>query len=90
MSQSDESASDDAMGTEVADWFAKSTLRIALTVIGLVIILFALGQAVGFDLLGVVVDFLGSTTGRWLVVAFFGLLLIVAALRGFDSGTNDE
>lgn len=71
--------------TDVAGWFAASTFRVALAIIGLVLLLFALGQAVGFDLLGLVADALSSRLGRWLAVAFFALILIVVAVRGFDT-----
>lgn len=70
-----------AAGTE--EWFAASTLRIALAIVGLVIVLFALGQAVGVNLLGMLADALNTQVGRWLVVAFFGLMLIALAIRGF-------
>lgn len=72
------------------EWFAESTLRIALAVFGFVLLLFALGQAVGIDLLGMVVSALSSQMGRWLVVAFFALAIIVVAVRGFGPGTSAE
>lgn len=71
-------------GGDSGEWFAVSTLRIALATAGFVILLFALGQAVGFDLLGAIVDALTSQLGRWLVVAFFAVVLIAVAARGFD------
>jgi Na+-transporting NADH:ubiquinone oxidoreductase subunit NqrD len=67
---------------------AVSTLRIGLAILGFVLLLFALGQAVGFDLLGTVVDALTSRIGRWLVVAFFALLIIAVAAWGFDGWTE--
>lgn len=63
-------------------WFANATVRLGLTLIGLVLLLFALGQAFGLPLLDVVADALTTHTGAWLAVAFFALLLIVAAQRG--------
>ena len=66
------------------EWFAESTLRIALAVFGFVLLLFALGRAVGIDLLGMVVDALATRMGRWLLVAFFALAIILMAVRGFD------
>lgn len=75
-------------GEGAAERLATSTLRIGLTLIGLVLLLFALGQAVGVDLLELVVDALSTRVGRWLAVAFFALVLIVVALRGF--GTKPE
>lgn len=76
---------DPAAGEETAEWFAASTLRIGLAIIGFVLLLFALGQAVGLDLLGLVVEALNTRVGRWLMVAFFALLLIMIALRGFTT-----
>lgn len=63
------------------DWFAATTLRTGLAVVGFVLLLFALGQAVGLPLLGMAADALSSETGRWLVVALFALLLIAIAGR---------
>ncbi|WP_227354360.1 hypothetical protein [Haladaptatus salinisoli] len=65
-----------------SDWLAKTGLLSGLAVVGFALLLFALGQVVGFDLLGLVVDALSSQTGRWLVVALFALLLIGVAERG--------
>lgn len=73
-----------------SEWFAESTLRIALAVFGFVLLLFALGQAVGIDLLGMVVSALSTQMGRWLVVAFFALAILVVAVRGFGPGTSAE
>lgn len=83
MARTGESTSDDAEGG-TAEWFAASTLRIALAIVGFIVLLFALGQAAGVDLLGMVADALDTAIGRWLVVALFGLLLIALALRGFS------
>lgn len=71
-------------GDEFSRWVAESALRIALTLVGLVLLVYALGRAVGVDLLAIVVDALLSPVGRWIVVAFFALLLIVVAQRGFQ------
>jgi hypothetical protein len=65
-----------------SSWLARTGLLIGLIAIGFVLLLFALGQAVGFDLLGLFADAVSSQTGRWLVVAFFALLLIGVAERG--------
>ncbi|QLG29025.1 hypothetical protein HUG10_16425 [Halorarum halophilum] len=70
-------------GGETAERFAASSFRIGLAFLGIVLLLFALGQAVGVDLLGMVGDALATEVGRWLVVAFFALVLIAVALRGF-------
>lgn len=67
-------------------WFANAAVRTGLTLIGVVLLLFALGQAVGLPLLDLFADAISSETGRWLVVAFFALLLIGAAQRGLPTG----
>jgi hypothetical protein len=67
------------------EWFASTAVRAGLTVIGLVLLLFALGQAVGLPLLELVASALTSQTGQWLVVAFFAVLLIGAAQKGIPT-----
>lgn len=67
-------------------WFASTAVRIGLTIIGIVILLFALGQAVGLPLLELATDALTSQTGQWLVVAFFAILLIGAAQKAVPTG----
>lgn len=73
-------------------WLAGSALRAGLLLVGIVLLLFAVGQAVGLNLLGqtargltLFVNELGQAlstqTGMWLVVAFLALLLILFALR---------
>lgn len=62
-------------------WLANTAVRSGLTLIGLVVLLFALGQAVGIPLLEMATDALTSQTGQWLVVAFFAILLIGAAQK---------
>lgn len=73
---------------DVGEWFAASTLRIGLAIIGIFLLLFALGQAVGVPLLGMVADALATRVGRWLAVAVFALLLIVVAMRGVGTSTD--
>lgn len=63
--------------------FATSAVRIALVLVGLVITVFALGQAVGVDFLGMIADALSTQTGQWLLVALVGIALIVVAQRSF-------
>lgn len=69
-------------GGRFSAWLASAAVRLGLTVIGVVVLVFALGQAVGVDLLEMFAEALSSQTGRWLVVAFFAVLLIAAAQRG--------
>ena len=74
-------------GVEAATaWVATTAVRTGLTLIGVVLLLFALGQAVGLPLLQLVSDALTSQTGQWLVVAFFAVLLIGASRKGVPSG----
>lgn len=79
---------DDRPGDDVAGWFAASTLRVALAFVGIVLLLFALGQAVGLDLLGMVADALATEVGRWMLVAVFALVLILLAVRGFGTASR--
>lgn len=64
------------------NWLARTGMMTALALAGFLILLFALGQAFDFDLLGLFADAVSSEIGRWLVVAFFALLLIGVAERG--------
>lgn len=66
-------------------FFARGIVRMGLVVSGTVLLLFALGQAFGLDLLGMVADFLATQTGQWLAVAFFALVLISVAASGWRS-----
>lgn len=74
----------------LTEWFANTAVQAGLTIIGVVLLIFAVGQAVGLPLLEFTVDALSSQTGRWLVVAFFALAIIVVAVRGFGPGTSAE
>ena len=68
-----------------ADAVTASVIRIAVGLVGIVIVLFALGRASGVDLLGAVGEFLATPTGRWIGVAFVGLLLVALAVGGLRS-----
>lgn len=70
---------------DLAGWFASTAARVVLVIVGVVVLLFALGQLVGIDLLGLTAEALSSELGRWLLIAAFGLLLIGLAQRGFRS-----
>ena len=65
----------------VSEWLAGTAVRAGLTIIGVVLLLFAIGQAFGLPLLEFTAEALSTQTGRWLVVAFFAVLLIGAAQR---------
>ncbi|WP_238532746.1 hypothetical protein [Halalkalicoccus jeotgali] len=64
-------------------FLARGIVRTGLVVLGTVLLLFALGQAFGLDLLGALADFVGTQTGRWLAVAFFALVIISVAASGW-------
>lgn len=76
-------ATGNAGSTETADWFAESALRIGLAILGLVLVLFAVGMATGVDVLGALTEFFTSWVGRWLLVAVVGLAIVALALHGF-------
>lgn len=94
----DQSGSDGASSTDPSDtpesgasrpvesteWLTAPVIRAALGVLGVVLLLYALGRAVGVDLLGVLLDALATRVGRWLLVALFAVLLILVAVRGFE------
>lgn len=61
----------------------RTILRIGLAVLGLALLLFALGQAFGVDLLGPAVELLTTGTGRWIGVALLALVLISVATSGW-------
>lgn len=65
------------------EWLASTAVRTVLVIVGVVVLLFALGQLVGLDLLGLTAEALSSEIGRWLLLAAFALLLIALAQRGF-------
>ena len=76
-------------GSPLAGWFTETIVRAGVAIVGIVLLIFALGQAVGADLLGVFVAALTSQTGRWLAVALFAVLVIAAAFRiRFDRRTH--
>jgi hypothetical protein len=70
-------------GDEAAGWFAMSALRIGLALIGLVVLLVALGQIAGVDFIGMLADVLATSIGRWIAVAVLALVIISFAIHGF-------
>lgn len=56
-------------------------MQTLIAVVGLVVVLFALGRAVGVDLLGMVAQAVSTQTGQWLAIAFLALLVMGAAMR---------
>lgn len=69
-------------------WFASSTLRLGMVLVGIFLLLAALGQLSGIDILGETVALLGTVVGRWLLVAVVAIALIAVAVHGF-TGRSD-
>lgn len=70
------------------EWFASSTLRLGLMIVGVFLLLAALGQLSGIDILGETAALLATDVGRWLLVAIVAIALIVLAVHGF-TGRSD-
>lgn len=68
-------------GEEIVSWFTETFLRAAIAVVGLVLLLVALGQIAGVDTFSIIGSILGSNIAQWGAVALFGLLLILAASK---------
>ena len=82
-SRSNRAAESDQMG-QAFKAVAASALRVIILLLGLLLLIFASGQAVGLDLLGELSEILDTDEVRWIIVAFFGLVLVFIAIRGFD------
>jgi hypothetical protein len=67
--------------SRMGSWFASAAMRWGVILFGIVLMLFALGQAAGTNILGPIIDAMASQTGIWLIVALFALALIAAASR---------
>lgn len=64
-------------------WVASSALRIGLVFVGFFLLLAALGQLSGIDILAVTAEVLGTETGQWLLVAVVAMAMIAIAVHGF-------
>lgn len=71
-------------GEQLVGWFTETMLRAAVAIVGLVLLLVALGQMVGVDTIGLIGDALSTPVVQWGLVAVFALLLIVAAGKKWD------
>lgn len=74
-----------ASATDAIDWLALSVVRLGLAVLGVVLVLYAVGMLTGVDALDVAYDALGSEMGRWIAVAVVGVFLLLVAIGGFGS-----
>lgn len=75
--------------TGVVDWVTETFLRTAVAVLGLLLLLFALGQIAGFDTIGALADLLSTEVVQWTLVAVFALLLIVVASKNWNINTSN-
>lgn len=62
---------------------AASTVRILLGILGLMLLLFAIGQVMGFDAMALLSDALDTPEARWMLVALFAVIMIALSIRGF-------
>lgn len=68
---------------DAVEVIATSTIRILLGVLGVLLLLFALGQVMGFDAMAMLSDALDTQEARWMLVALFALVMIALSIRGF-------
>ena len=76
---------DRGVGTEVAGWFGETLVRTVVALFGVALLLFALGRITDVNLLDQVVGVLDSGIAAWLLLAFFGLLLVLAASKSWGN-----
>ncbi|SDJ90529.1 hypothetical protein SAMN04515672_1776 [Natronorubrum texcoconense] len=62
-------------------WVVSTVMQTLVAIVGLVVVLFALGQAIGTDLLGMTAQALSTQTGQWLVIAVVAFIGMGAAMR---------
>lgn len=77
-------------GDRIAGWFTETAVRGGIALLGVALVLLAVGQIVGIEILGNLVEFLTSSLGAWLIVGLLGLLLIVAASRSWNLTSSME
>lgn len=69
-------------------WLASSALRLGMVLVGVFLLLAALGQLSGIDILGEIAALLGTDVGGWLLVGVVAIALIAVAVHGF-TGRSD-
>jgi hypothetical protein len=67
-----------------AEWVASTALRLGLAILGIALLVFAVGQILDVPLFDVLDDALSSQVVLWIVVGLFALLLLGLAARGFS------
>lgn len=70
-------------GSKAVSWFTETFLRAGIAIIGVVLLLVAVGQMAGVDTFSIVGSILSSNLAQWAAVAIFGLLLVVAASKSW-------
>ena len=73
----------------LVNWFTETFLRAAVAILGLLLLLVALGQIAGVDMIGALGDLLATEVFQWVLVAVFALLLIVAASKSWNIRTSN-
>lgn len=79
-----ESAEGVTAGDRIAGWLTETAVRAVIALLGVALVLLAIGEIAGVPLLSMLVEFLTSSLGVWLIVAVLGLLLIVAASKSWN------
>lgn len=81
-------AGESQSGGGLTQWASQSVLRLGLGLVGVVILLVAVGELVGLNLLSWVVEALSTPAGWWIAVGVVALVLILVAVRGFGVATR--
>lgn len=77
-------------GDRIASRFTETAVRGGIALLGVALVILAIGEIVGIPLLSMFVDFLTSSLGVWLFVAAIGLMLIAAASRSWSLTSSME
>lgn len=77
-----------SLGEEIAGWFTETIVRAVVAVFGIALLLLAIGQIFGANVLGAVAEFMTSGIGGWLLVGFLALMLIVAAGKNWRASRH--
>lgn len=73
-----------AQSAKAVSWFTETFLRAAIAIIGVVLLLVALGQMAGVDTFSIIGSVLGTEIAQWGAVAVFAILLVVAASKSWS------
>lgn len=70
-------------GSKAVSWFTETFLRAGIALIGVVLLLVAVGQMAGVDTFSIIGSILSSNLAQWGAVAIFGILLVIAASKSW-------